>query len=527
MVVEPRAAESEGDLQELLDSALSGLVEAAGGAAGLMQVWDDEADPSVRTSTWGMGPEVADALREQLRDVLSRVEALGAGALVDSWGERAGRAAVQTSGGPLEFVTLPLRHGGRLVGVLALLDPSPATGLPGGRAGLYQAIIDRMDAALENASLVRRLWQEKRWLEAVIQHSADGILIVDAAGRIVGFNRALVELSGWEVAEARPRPCHEIFRLEYPTGEGFRFFDPAGPGDPPRDQSERAVELVLVRRDGRRISVELTYSAIRTEGGQLLGGMAGVRDITARKEAEELQSTFLSVVSHELQTPVAIIKGYAGLLKEDLLRLSTDQLCQNLDVITEEAERLSKMVENLLLASRIQAGGIGLSRDAVDLPSLVKRVARKLEGVSAPHQLRVEVPDHLPAVMADYERIQQVLINLVENAVKYSPPGGTITVHARATNAEVVVSVLDQGAGVPESQRERIFDRFARLDSRLPRHVKGTGLGLFICKSIVEAHGGRIWVEPRPEGGSCFSFSLPRECPAQLPALFWPSGPGQ
>jgi signal transduction histidine kinase len=147
-------------------------------------------------------------------------------------------------------------------------------------------------------------------------------------------------------------------------------------------------------------------------------------------------------------------------------------------------------------------------------------VAQRLNSLSSIHAVSALVPADLPPVLADYERLEEVLVNLVENAIKYSPRGGQVEITARTTSDEVIVSVTDEGIGVPEKDRDRIFERFSRLDSRLVRQMKGTGLGLFICKSIVEAHGGRIWAEQASGGGSRFSFSLPREQRAQLPALW-------
>ena len=206
--------------------------------------------------------------------------------------------------------------------------------------------------------------------------------------------------------------------------------------------------------------------------------------------------------------------------KEADQELPPEKLRDKLGIIGAEADRLSKMVENLLYASRIQAGGLTLNREPVALGPLAQHVAQRLAALSPLHTIEVHVDESLPTVLADYERLEEVLVNLAENAIKYSPRGGQVEISARATSDEVIVSVTDEGIGVSESDRDRLFERFSRLDSRLVRQMKGTGLGLFICKSIVEAHGGRIWAEAAPGAGSRFSFSLPREQRAQLPALW-------
>jgi signal transduction histidine kinase len=206
--------------------------------------------------------------------------------------------------------------------------------------------------------------------------------------------------------------------------------------------------------------------------------------------------------------------------------MKPEQLREKMQIIYEESDRLSKMVEDLLYASRVQAGGLKLELEPLHLTRLLERVVQKMKSTSKNHQLVLKLPATLPLVVADYDKIQEVVVNLIENAIKYSPKGGAITVEAQSASSEVIVSVTDQGIGIPEGEREHIFERFSRLDSRYVRQRKGAGLGLYICKAIVEAHGGIIWVEAAPTeagnqpGGSRFSFSLPRESPAQLPVLF-------
>jgi signal transduction histidine kinase len=178
------------------------------------------------------------------------------------------------------------------------------------------------------------------------------------------------------------------------------------------------------------------------------------------------------------------------------------------------------MVENLLDASRIGAGGLELTREPVNIPLLVHQAVQKMEPLSARHHIVVAVPDDLPPVLADYARVEQVVINLLENAIKYSPSGGEITITSDLTSDEVILHISDEGIGVPEAERERIFSRFGRLNSRVVRQLKGVGLGLYIARAIITAHGGRIWVDPAPGGGAQFSFSLPRQYKAPLPVLF-------
>ncbi len=520
-------AQDAADPQNLLDTVLTNVVQMTGGRAGIVRLWDRRSRRASATSSYGLSPEILKELEPLLEQSLPEMEAtVSVTALTPpkpaqkggSWRVEALDNHVKATLGPLHMVTLPLHKGNELVGMLCLFHPSAAPELLADHPGVADIIISHVDVVVQNTRLLSRLWEEKRWLETVIQNSADGILIVDRQCRVLGFNQAMTRLTGYRVTEALGKACREVFLLR--TAKGESYCDAICPllrsG-----VSERSPlsEAILTDRQGHHLPVELTFAVLKDDDGAPLGGVISARDIHARKEAEELQSTFLSVISHELQTPIAIIKGYADLLSDDKKTLPPKQMREKLAIIGEESDRLSKMVDNLLYASRIQAGGLKLRLEPVALAPLAHHVAQRLSGLSAKHTLQVAMPADLPAVLADYERLEEVLVNLAENDIKYSPHGGEVLLSARFTGDEVIVSVTDQGIGVAQEDRERLFERFSRLDSRLVRQMKGTGLGLFICKSIIEAHGGRIWAESAPGGGSRFTFSLPREQRAQLPAL--------
>jgi signal transduction histidine kinase len=256
--------------------------------------------------------------------------------------------------------------------------------------------------------------------------------------------------------------------------------------------------------------VQSRYAPQRGPGGAFLGAIANVRDVTAQKREEELQNTFISVISHELKTPVSIIKGYAGTLAREDAHFSPEALREGLIVIEEEADRLARQINDLLDVSRVAAGGVRLDMSDFSLASLAADVVR---GFAAPAagalEFELRFPDDMPPVHGDYERLRQVLSNLVSNAIKYSPEGGTVRIGARAEGERAIAYIADQGIGIAPEEQEQIFQRFYRVDNRLRRETQGSGLGLYLTRAIVEAHGGRIWVESQLGRGSRFLFTLP------------------
>ena len=235
--------------------------------------------------------------------------------------------------------------------------------------------------------------------------------------------------------------------------------------------------------------------------------IATVRDITRFREAEELKTTFISIISHELKTPVALIKGYASTLRREDAHWDRRVVEDSLQVIEEEADRLTIMIENLLDATRLASGGMALKRSDVSLSDLARRIAERHQIQTSRHTIKTEFPDNFPVVLADEARMEQVITNLVSNAIKYAPQG-KITISGHARPKQVVVCVTDEGPGIASEDIPHIFDRFYRAPD-LARKTKGAGLGLYLARSIVEAHGGRIWVDPKSGKGARICFSIP------------------
>jgi PAS domain S-box-containing protein len=338
-------------------------------------------------------------------------------------------------------------------------------------------------------------------------------MILDAKLNVERWNRALSRITGLSTEQATGRHHDAMIRWKQrdmgpDLAETIAGSWTSHPTNTPTETIY--VEGDLERTDGTTISVGITYAPLRRNDGTLQNIIANVRDITHFREAERLKSTFISVISHELKTPVALIKGYADTLSREDADWDVDTIQNGLHVIVDEADRLTELIENLLAASKLQAEGMRLNMDDVNLPALVQQAIERFQTQTDKHTLKSDFPADFPIIMGDTVRLRQVIDNLISNAIKYSPKGGKILVRGSCDDQWVQVTVSDQGQGLPPEQLERVFERFYRVDNALTSSTQGTGLGLYLAHAVITAHGGRIWASNNPKGGATFTFTLPR-----------------
>lgn len=496
-----RAITAQLDLTSVLDLVIRVAVEMLAGTSGLIALYDEEGDElRVRASAalpreiWpAFAPLLALPLTSTTRETMARVLR---------------EVAADTELNLRQLIALPLTFRDAPIGVIYVFRAALNVGFSADDEQVLQAFADQAAIAVSNARLYQGVLREKQRLDAMIEQSADGVMILDSRWRITTFNQAMELLTGWSRDEAIGRPCAEVLAIHNSQGVNICL------ADCPLQRRPHArnpvVEGWITTLDGRDLYIQSRYAPQRGANGIFLGAIANVRDITEQKREEELQNTFISVISHELKTPVSIIKGYAGTLRRDDAEWSRETLQEGLRVIEEEADRLAGQIQDLLDVSRLQAGGMRLDLTDWSLPVMAREV---IAGFAAQTNGRFEFelrfPDDFPPVHADYERVRMVLTNLVSNAVKYSPDGGVIRIGGRAEEQTAIVYVADQGIGIPPEEQQRIFQRFYRVDNRLRRETQGSGLGLFLSQAIVVAHGGSIWVESQVGRGSRFFFTLP------------------
>lgn len=510
-----RALTAQLDLSSVLRLILEAAGEMLSGHAGLIVLRDDG-----EAAAASQGPYVVRASFGIPQHLIGLFAPLWTEA-VDSRGGLSGLRLAQiarAAGMPLrQVVALPMSIGDQVAGLIYVFRSSGGEFSANDRQVL-QAFADQAAIAVNNARLYQQVAHEKRRLDAILEGSADGVMILDPSLRVTKFNQALARLSGWSAAKAIGQQHDDVIVLRNKRA-GMTLAEAAAGGWPLVTRSSAGlmvsgplyVEGDLQRRDGSRVSVGITYAPLFDREGRLVNLIADLRDITRFREADELKDTFISIISHELKTPVALIKGYAGTLRREDAQWDPPTVRQSATIIEEEADRLTRLIDNLLDASRLQAGGLKLNRGDVAIDALARRLVDLFQTQSPQHRLSADFPSPFPVVQGDAARLEQVLSNLIGNAIKYSPGGGSIRVSGRATPDAVEITVSDEGIGIPVEEQSRIFERFYRVDDALSRRTQGSGLGLYIAKAIVEAHGGRIRADSTPGRGTAFSFSLPRE----------------
>jgi PAS domain S-box-containing protein len=497
-----RAITAELDLTSVLDLVIDVAVDLLAGTYGLIALRDD--DGSMRV---GAAPGLA-------REIWPAFSALLATSLEDrpALAQRLQEVAADTRMPLRQVIALPLVFRQTRVGVIYVFRAALNVAFTQEEQDLLKAFADQAAIAVSNARLYQSVLHEKQQLDAIIEQSADGVMILDSRWRITTFNRAMERLTGWPREEAIGHPCAEVLAIHTAQGVNICLVDCPLQRHPPNPNP--TAEGWITARDGRRLYVRSHYAVQRGPGGEFQGALANVRDVTEQKIEEEMQNTFISVISHELKTPVSIIKGYAETLARPDAHWDDATLRDGLQVIGEEADRLAQQIGGLLDVSRLQAGGLRLELADWALPPLAQQVVERFAGQAGERfSFELRFPDDFPPVHADYERTREVLENLVSNAVKYSPDGGVIRIIGRAADDHAIISVNDQGIGIAPEEQAKLFRRFYRVDNRLRREAQGAGLGLFLSRAIVEAQGGRIWVESAPGRGSRFSFTLPLATP--------------
>lgn len=511
-----RAMTAQLDLSEVLRLVLNASVVMLSGEVGLIALRDMSGRYRVR-AMMGVDHERIDELNEQLEDLVSdAVDGLDA----EQINEKMRQMAVSLHPSLRQSIALPLVMAGEPMGLLIVFRAYRGNATPDD-IQILQSFADQAAIAVYNAQLYASIDQERRRLAAILQNSADGVMILDADLCVLSFNRALEWMTAWDAQEAIGQHVSSVIQWEQRETDDLEdFIDRGWPfksvrasedGHQGDSSNTLYVEGDIRRQDGAPLSVGITYAPLITRSGHLTNIIANVRDITNFRKAQEMQNMFVSTVSHELRTPITLVKGYAETLSRSDVTWNPDVVREGLSVISEEADRLNSLVDNLITASKLQSKHeLEINPDPTRLDEVAARSVKRFRNQSEAHELTLNFPPDFPVVAADEVRIRQVIDNLLSNAIKYSPDGGTVEVGGKYNDDSVTIYVKDQGIGMTETERERLFERFYRVDNMLSRKTEGTGLGLYLSKAIVEAHDGTVEVDSTPGQGSVFYFTLPR-----------------
>ncbi len=503
-----RALTQELDIDSLLRRILTISVEILSGQAGVIALRSEKGLWGVRISQ-SLTPEFLHSIQPIFSEIPNIPENEGfENQEIVHMNQRLQTVVKQASGGLLTGIGLPMITRQRVVGMIFIFR-SYKNIFSQNDLDVLGSFADQAAIAVQNAQFYAEATREKNRMSALLNAVGDGILILSTNHVIESCNHSIIHMLGLERREIKGKLHEDIVRWRIPP-KGMTLGEAEIGGWPLNKFAQLYVEGDIQRfADKSSVPVGITYAPLFSETGILQNIIVSLRDITRFRQAEELKSTFISVISHELKTPVALIKGYASTLRLDDADWDLETIQDSLQIIEEETDRLAELIDNLLDASRFEAGGFKITPADIFLPHIFQKTCDSFATQTTQHTFKLEFPENFPVVLADENRIKQVVNNLVSNSIKYAPDG-EITIRGRVESERVVCCVEDNGPGISPGDMQQIFTRFYRAPE-LARHTKGAGLGLYLSRQIIEAHGGEIWVDQGYDNGARICFSLPLE----------------
>jgi PAS domain S-box-containing protein len=390
-------------------------------------------------------------------------------------------------------ICAPIGARGRILGAMTIVAGKSGRGYGPDDLTFLEHLALLTGLVVNNSRLHQQV-QEGADAAHVLTYVADGVFLVDRVGVIRLWNPTMEAITGIDASSVIGAQAADVI----PEWQTLAERIPVGGAEPVQPET---------------VPLETEYGErwVSVSGVEFFDGTVyALRDLTETRRLEQLKAEFVATASHELRTPLAAVYGAAQTLRRHDFALDESGRERFVSLIVEESERLGRIVNDILLASQLDIGSLALRSELFDPSDLVERVVEAARA-HAPSAITIEVAagPPAPAIASDRERVRQVLVNLVENAIKYSPNGGRIEVGAVPAERMVRFFVRDEGLGIPEDEQARIFDKFYRLDPHMSAGIGGTGLGLYICNELVRRMGGRIWVESKGERGSTFSFVIP------------------
>lgn len=344
---------------------------------------------------------------------------------------------------------------------------------------------------------------------AILSGIGDGVFVIDTSGKIILFNKASSLITGFSEKEAIGRRYFDLLKFvnEDTKAPTFEFVQTALSGT----KSVMPRRTMLPTKSGKIIPVADSAAPVYDSSGAIAGAVVVFRDITSERELENAKEEFVALASHQLRTPIVIIQGYLDLLIDELSKEITPERKLTFNAMQRAILSLTELVNGMLNVSRVETGTIGISPEPTDLPALLDKTLGefKIEMQEKNFTFEKKYAENIPTINVDQRLTVAIVRNLMSNAIKYTPIRGSISVVLEKTDSEVVVSVTDSGLGIPKDQQDKVFSKFYRADNALENKIEGTGLGLYVVKSIIDEAGGRIWFSCEEKKGCTFSVAIP------------------
>ncbi|MFL6220571.1 MAG: ATP-binding protein [Actinomycetes bacterium] len=423
--------------------------------------------------------------------------------------EQAAKGWASRAGWP-RYAMVPMEADGQVVGYAAAFGPRVDTDFTGEDTETLLTLANQGAAALVNEELYRAAENERAQLRDIVGHSSDGIYTVGPDRTVKSWNAAMVALTGYEEDEAVGQKCFNLLRAR--DGDGVDMCAADCPILAAADSGHEEVrDASVLNKEGLARWIRYAHAPIVAADGDMDADVVVVRDVTRERQTDELKADFVASVSHELRSPLTPIKGFLMTLLREDRDFAQDRRREYYKLMLMQSQRLERLIEDLLEVTRLEAGAGLVDATAIDAVDLVRQVVDRFTSEDPDRTVHVVAPDHAVYCRGDWMRIDQVLGNLLSNALRYAPPHEPVEVRLVPQGREVIFEVRDWGPGIPIDEQSRIFERFHRVGHYMTREPGGAGLGLYLAKRLVEAMGGRIWVSSRLGHGSVFSFALPVE----------------
>ena len=494
-----RLSSQPGSVEEIGGNILKAAAPAVGADSAVLLLLDSEQRMLTAQAASGIPEALWRTFEIHVSDDFNRAFMAKGKSLVvtDVANERRLKMQLAKALGARSALVVPIRYEGTPVGTLTFYAVTAPRKFDRIAVAVAELIANEAADVLERARLQEEVIEERERAARVLEHIGDGIFVVDGAGVIRLWNPAVAAVTALPAAETLGRRAPDVL-------PGWAAIEPLVPVASASGYAAAHAETLPLDLGDRELWISI--SAVQFPDGTVYA----LRDLTEERGIEKLKSDFVATVSHELRTPLAAVYGAAMTLRRKDVELDDDHRNRLLAVIADESDRLARIVDQVLAASQLDSGSFAFAVEHCDPGSLALQVVEAAR-VHAPSDVVISIApgNELPAVACDPEMLRQVLANLVENAVKFSPGGGEVSVSLERHEGRVLFSVRDEGLGIPPREQERIFEKFFRLDPNLTRGVGGTGLGLYICRELVRRMGGRIWVASSEGEGSTFFFELP------------------